>query len=460
MLVGIGCVRAGAAADDGAGGGATWGGATPASAPAGDPLWTRSFGDADNQYASAVAVDGRGDLLVAGHYYGTVDLGGGPLPSAGKTDVLLAKFAPDGHHLWSRRLGDSSPQYVYGMKTSEDGDVFIAGFYQGAVDCGGGSLASAGDWDVYVAKFAPDGHHQWSRNFGDAGCQQAYDIAVDPLGRLVVVGAFYDTVDFGGGELVSADGRDIFVVVLDLSGDPLWSEALGGADHQDAVATTFDSAGNVIVTGHSAGTLALPTGTVVSAGADDVVLVKLDAGGIVLWARGFGDAQDQAPTAVTVDAADAIVLAGRFAGELDLGGGSLISEGADDIFMAKLDATGEHLWSRRFGDGQDQVARRVAIDPEGNIILSGHFSGTVDFGGGPLTSAGSDDIFVAKFDGAARHLWSRRFGDADWQVLRGMAVDGAGRIAFLGHFDGVVTVGAESLASHGGADLLFGLLAP
>ena len=58
----------------------------------------------------------------------------------------------------------------------------------------------------------------------------------------------------------------------------------------------------------------------------------------------------------------------------------------------------KHLWSKRFGDGDDQHARSVAVDASGNVIVTGYFYGTIDFGGGALTSAGGGDIFVAKFD--------------------------------------------------------------
>jgi hypothetical protein len=67
----------------------------------------------------------------------------------------------------------------------------------------------------------------------------------------------------------------------------------------------------------------------------------------------------------------------------------------------------------------------VAVDGAGNVLLTGDFDGTVDFGGGPLTSAGSDDIFVAKLDAQGNHLWSKRFGDSYYQQADAVTVDGA-----------------------------------
>ena len=116
-----------------------------------------------------------------------------------------------------------------------------------------------------------------------------------------------------------------------------------------------------------------------------------------LWSKCFGDGSDQYAIAVAVDASRNLIVAGYFEGTLDFGGGVLTSAGANDIFVAKFGSDGAHLWSKRFGDGSDQAASAVAVDASGNVIVTGVFRGTVDFGGGGLTSAGVEDIFVAKF---------------------------------------------------------------
>jgi hypothetical protein len=63
------------------------------------------------------------------------------------------------------------------------------------------------------------------------------------------------------------------------------------------------------------------------------------------------------------------------------------------MFVAKLDPAGNHLWSMRFVEGN---AYGLATDGAGNALLAGSFVGTVDFGGGPLTSVDRSDIVVAK----------------------------------------------------------------
>ena len=81
-----------------------------------------------------------------------------------------------------------------------------------------------------------------------------------------------------------------------------------------------------------------------------------------------------------------------------------------------------HIWSQGFGDSGNDLDAGIAVDGAGNVLVTGRFEATVDFGGGPLTDAGSRDIFVAKYDGAGAHIWSERFGSTSFDAGIGTAV--------------------------------------
>lgn len=93
-----------------------------------------------------------------------------------------------------------------------------------------------------------------------------------------------------------------------------------------------------------------------------------------------------------------VLVAGFFKGAADFGGGPLASAGGADVFLAKLAPTGEHVWSKRFGDGSDQVVAAIASDVTGAVLVGGYFAGGIDFGGGLLLAESAmSDAFVAKF---------------------------------------------------------------
>ena len=116
-----------------------------------------------------VAVDASGNVIITGHFYSTTDFGGGALTSVGNEDIFVAKFAPDGTHLWSNRFGDGSSEYGRSTAADASGNIIVVGVLYGSVDFGGGTLTDAGSGDIFVAKFGSDGTHLWSKRYGDIG---------------------------------------------------------------------------------------------------------------------------------------------------------------------------------------------------------------------------------------------------------------------------------------------------
>ena len=199
----------------------------------------------------------------------------------------------------------------------------------------------------------------------------------------------------------------------------------------------MDGSGSAFVTGRFDGSVDFGGGPLTTAGADDIFLAKFDAAGNHLWSKRFGDGSGELGESVAVDNAGNVFLTGYFGGSVDFGGGPLTSAGSLDTFLAKFDAAGNQLWSTGFGAPDNQIGQSVAVDSAGNAFLTGFFGGSVDFGGGSLTSAGGNDVFVARFDASGNHVWSKRFGVANDQVALSVAADGSGNAFLTGYFDGL-----------------------
>jgi hypothetical protein len=292
--------------------------------------WAKRFGDQGNQWSTAIAVDNAGHVLITGALAGTVDFGGGPLTSVGQSDVFVVKLDADGNHLWSRRFGDASDQIGLGVATDPGGNVILMGSIMGTADFGGGPLTSTGTNAVFVAKLDPNGNHVWSQRFGDAGAYDGEAVATDADGNVILAGAFTGAVDFGGGLLASAGDRDIFVTKLDPSGAYLWAKRYGDAADQRARFVATDAAGNVVITGMVTGQAdfsggLIPSGLLTSAGGQDIFVAKLDPSGAYLWAKRYGDAAEQQGAAVAVDASGTVLVVGQIDGAVDFGVGLLLT---------------------------------------------------------------------------------------------------------------------------------------
>ena len=431
-----------------------------AAACTGAHLWSKRFGDASDQEGTDVAVVADGGVLVVGAFQGAIDLGGGALVSAGQRDAFVAKLDPAGAHLWSRRFGDAGAQQALAAATDGAGNVLVAGSMTGTVDFGGGNLASAGAEDLFVVKLDPAGAHLWSRRFGGAAQELARGVATDPSGGVFLVGEAASLVDFGGGPLPGGGGSDVVVAKLDPDGAHVWSKRFGDAANQAAVAAAAATDGSVIVTGTLAGTADFGGGPLLGAGQGDVFLARFDAAGAHVWSKRFGDANPQTSFDVACDAAGNVLLTGELSGAADFGGGALISAGSTDAFVAKFDPAGGHLWSKRFGDAAAQRGRGVAADPFGNVLVTGAIAGATDLGGGALVSAGQTDIFAAKFAPDGAHVWSARFGDAALQAGHAVAADGDANPVLTGSLAGTANFGGGPLASAGAQDVFVTKRAP
>ena len=174
--------------------------------------------------------------------------------------------------------------------------------------------------------------------------------------------------------------------------------------------------------------------------------------GGTLTAKIWGDVGDQAVLGVAVTAAGELVVVGRFQGSIDFGGGPLTSAGGDDVFVARYFANGAFAWAKRFGDAADQRANAVALDLAGNVFVAGSFDGALDFGKNPLASAGGGDGFVTCFDKSGNHLWARSFGDAAKQEALALSSDLSGDVTVVGRFAGTADFGSGPLTSAGGND--------
>lgn len=148
------------------------------------------------------------------------------------------------------------------------------------------------------------------------------------------------------------------------------------------------------------------------------------------WSRRYGDVSIQHSKGVAVDDASNVVVVGEFSGTFSFGGGPLT--GSNDLFLAMVNRFGTHLWSKKFTGAGNEVMRDVAVDASGAVSITGHFLFAVDFGGGVLTPVGNNDVFLAKYDANGTHLWSQRFGGLGEERAAALAVDGAGNVVLTG----------------------------
>jgi hypothetical protein len=356
-------------------------------------IWSKSFGVGARWVD--VAIDGAGNILVTGAVHMSVDFGGGPFTLGGGGELgFAAKLTPQGAHVWSKLLGSLFGEGG-GVAVDAQGNAFVGGQFGGSINLGGGVLQASSNSDLFFAKFDPSGAHIWSKK-GHALSGNVQRISVDTTGNLLLTGWYSDGLDFGNGPLPGMGGTgDLFLAKLDGTGAPIFVKHFGDADTQQDCRAVIDAAGNIVLTGVFRGSLNFGGGPL-AALSTDTFLAKLDPMGNHVWSESFGNMTAMNGGGMAVDAAGDIFVGGAFQGTVDFGAGKLMGAGSQDGYLAKYSPGGSALWTKRYGAAQADVVTDVVVTSTGAPLITGGFPGKIDFGAGPLTAIGTDDVFLVE----------------------------------------------------------------
>ncbi len=388
--------------------------------------WVVQIGASNMDLGSSLAFDAAGNVYVTGQFEDTVDFDPGvgvfTMIVTGADDAFVLKLDPAGNFVWARQFGGT---YATGASITVDlaGNVFTAGHFQGVNDFDPGAgtmnLTSAGAEDVFVSKLDPSGNFLWVKQMGGPQYDYASSVALDAVGSIYTVGYFAGTSDFDPGagtfNLIGSSTfiQDIYISKLDAAGNFEWAKKIGTASATDvASSVAIDPSGNVYTTGMYAGTVDFNPGTgsfnMTAPGGDfNCYISKLDSLGNFVWAKQVGGSVYDEGRFITTDAIGNVYTMGRMdgTGDFDPGAGvfNFTTNGGDDIFISKLDASGNYIWATTFGGTGSDNPASLDFDANYNIYITGYFAGPMDVDPGPGTYildslGGTIDVFVIKFD--------------------------------------------------------------
>lgn len=252
----------------------------------------------------------------------------------------------------------------------------------------------------------------------------------------------------------------------------IWAKAMGGTSANSASSVKVDASGNVHTVGNFAGTTDFDSGpgtfTMTAFGLDDIFVSKLDVNGNLLWAKKIGGTSYENASSVVVDGSGNVYLCGHFEGTCDFDPGvgtfNLISNGGRDMFISKLDASGNFLWAKSMGGVDDDGANSIDLDATGNVYFIGNFNGTVDFDPGvgtfTLASTANGDAFISKLDPLGNFVFAKQLQSDDNCYGYSIALDALGNIHACGFFEATVLdldpgVGTYTVASLSGSADIF-----
>ncbi|MBL7038960.1 MAG: SBBP repeat-containing protein [Pirellulaceae bacterium] len=299
--------------------------------------WAHDGGGKGYDYGHGIAVTPTGDAYVTGSFSGAVTLGEATSPSAKGKSVFVVMYDTDGQLKWSRLAGNDQGQSGHNIAVGPGGDCYVSGYVSGVVQLSGHEFGSPTSVkDIFVARLTADGEFIWARTAGGESDGLSTGVAVDGQGNCYLTGMFTSKAVFGTATLVSAGEYDVFVARFDADGKPAWAYSGGGEKIDYGLGVATDSFGNCYVTGEFTDDVRFMGQHLSGLGGRDLYVARYSPHGELDWLEVMGGAHSDLSYAVTVDGGGSCFLSGAFSPGTQYRSHKLTSRGSNDIFLIKL----------------------------------------------------------------------------------------------------------------------------
>ncbi len=418
------------------------------------------------EYGKASAVDADTNYINGALFQNTINVnpnGTTNLTATGvPTEIALTKYNRHGQLLWAKSFGGNlTSEAPHGIACDAAKNIYITGYFGSTANtgpvnasfnpAGGGTVATQGNEDCFVAKYDKDGNYVWAFGLGNTGAntqERAWDIATDASGNSYVVGGFHGTMNFNplgtamnytlpdtlSGLFITrynSNGICQWVVMLDAQCTSVFNEGYATCD--------LDDNGNLYVAGNFRGTAIdfnpLGTSTTLSSsGLTDIFIARYNAtNGSLVWVKKVGGPAGDlvSPGALRCDNNGNPYFTGRLSGtgavDFDPGTGTTnISNSA--LYIASYDANGNLRYAVGMNSGGGDGGHRIQFDKNNDVYVAGWMNGTATFGTLSRTAvSGTADVFLAKYNNAlSTCYWALNFGGTGStanSICAGLSVD-------------------------------------
>lgn len=387
----------------------------------GNLVWAFSIGGSSTDIVHDLYTDLAGNVYITGQFKDTVDFDPGAgvtnLMALANDDIFFAKYNASGALVWAHRIGGTANDQGHGITADLSGNVYITGYFKGIVDFDPGAnvanLTGNGIEDIFVAKYNSSGNYLWAHSAGGANTDMGQSIAVDYMGNVLVTGNFNGaSVDFDPGPAtvsLSTNGlSDIFVASYNDTGKLNWAKSIGSDSTDDGLGIITDLHRSVFVTGYFRDTADFDPGpnaaNLMSAGDQDIYILKLDSAGSFSWVKQIGGIGADAANAIDIDYVGAVYLTGYYTGTVDFDPDPSVStlpmHGNEDIFVGAYSNSGALVWAVSMGSSADDNGNAIIPNTIGEVFSTGFFKGICDFDPGVptfnLTAISNQDGYVQK----------------------------------------------------------------
>lgn len=229
-----------------------------------------------------------------------------------------------------------------------------------------------------------------------------------------------------------------------------WTKTGGGINDDEIKDIAVDLNGNIYITGLFKNNMIFQSSSVASYGGNDFFLAKLNPEGNLIWLKSGGGANDDYGTGVAVDSDGNIFVTGTFSGIAYVNDIVLYPNGnGSDIFLLKYSPDGNIIWNRKYGGNENDFSGGITIDNLNNVVFTGSFKSSIVIGSTAVFSLGATDHFTAKLDNDGNAIWVTNYGSVTDDFGIDLESDSNGNIFVIGEFSGTIFFGPLRLTAQG-----------
>lgn len=284
-----------------------------------------------------------------------------------------------------------------------------------------------GGYDFWVSKTNSNGTLLWAKSYGGSENDFAYSLLNSSDGNILAGGSsLSDNGDISDHHGI-ASLADAWLIKLDTAGNLLWEKSYGGGVYDDLKSITTTTDGGYIFTGATNSNDG--DALDIGHGSLDVWVVKLDVSGNVSWQKKYGGTSDESGTDIqqTADGGYIVLSTAHSLNGQVTGHHGSVSE--TDIWLFKTDASGTLLWQKSLGGTFNEVANQVRQTADGGFVVTGNSrSKSGDVSGHHGSENAANDIWVIKTDGSGNIIWNKSYGGTEEDFCGDMVMDDDGNL--------------------------------
>jgi len=357
--------------------------------------------------------------------------------------------------------------YMTGSVLSAGTGLATSGAHQGSY---GGPASGVTYGDAYLVKFDSAGNRLWATYFGGTASEGGWGVACDEHNNVYLTGQTASAAGIAGGNsfqgTYGGGQSDAFLAKFDASGAFQWATYYGGTGKDEGWGVACDQNGYVYLTGTTASTSAISSGSNVHQpalnGAQDGFLVKFDLAGNRQWATYFGGSGTDLPWTAKCDNSGNVYISGETGSPNNMATPGvhqtvMTPSNGSEAFLEKFDPAGTRLWGTYYGGDQPSqtFGTGIAVDDSNAVYMSGYTTSTVDIATpgshqpAPVTNYTS---YLVKFDSTGSRLWGTYYGGSILENGYGAACDPWGNVYITGYTsspDNISTAGAPQFTGGG-----------